>query len=74
MRQNLVLAKTVASARLIAKHPSTFGGCSDKGKPVERRGRKATGLKTQVYGSGVATLSLGSPSETHFVLLVSCAP
>ena len=26
----------------------------DKGKPVERRGRKATGLRAQAYDSGVA--------------------
>jgi len=45
--------------------------CSDKGKPVERRGRKATGLK-EVFlwrrgchdRAGGATLALRSVGET----------
>jgi hypothetical protein len=36
----------------------TLGTCSDKGKPVERRGRKATGLKeVSSYDGGAATIA-----------------
>jgi hypothetical protein len=52
----MLAAESRPSFRL-SEHPRLSAVRSDKGKPVERRGRKATGLRTQVYGSGVATLS-----------------
>ena len=39
---------------------------NDKGKPTERWGRKATGLRAQVYDSGVTECGANSaPSLEH---------
>jgi len=48
----LTPALTVKSDLFSAAGCSTVG--ADKGKPIERWGRKASGLQTHVYDSGVA--------------------
>lgn len=50
--------KTVGPPRqLLLRTRNRLTQRAAKGKPVERRGRKATGLRTQVYDSGVAGFS-----------------
>lgn len=51
--------KTVGTPRqLLLRTRNRLTRHAAKGKPVERRGRKATGLRAQVYDSGVAGISL----------------